>query len=107
MSIATKTGDSGQTSLAGGTRVSKADLRVEAYGTVDELTSVLGFARSICGNAEIFDSPLRVNVSTSQLPAKLPAPPSALSSRPSLGIGECRSTGAWRDPGFGFDPSPS
>jgi cob(I)alamin adenosyltransferase len=53
MSIATKTGDSGQTSLAGGTRISKADLRVEAYGTVDELNSVLGFARSICTNAEI------------------------------------------------------
>jgi cob(I)alamin adenosyltransferase len=34
-------------------RVSKADLRVEAYGTVDELNSMLGFARSICSNAEI------------------------------------------------------
>jgi cob(I)alamin adenosyltransferase len=36
MSIATKRGDGGQTSLAGGVRVSKTDLRVEAYGTVDE-----------------------------------------------------------------------
>lgn len=53
MSIATKTGDSGQTSLAGGTRVSKSELRVEVYGTVDELNSVLGFARSICSDAEI------------------------------------------------------
>jgi cob(I)alamin adenosyltransferase len=34
-------------------RISKADLRVEAYGTVDELNSVLGFARSICTNGEI------------------------------------------------------
>jgi cob(I)alamin adenosyltransferase len=47
-SIATKHGDSGQTALIGGMRVSKADLRVEAYGTVDELNSVMGFARSIC-----------------------------------------------------------
>lgn len=53
MSIATKGGDFGQTSLAGGLRVSKSDLRVEAYGTVDELNSVLGFARSICQNADI------------------------------------------------------
>jgi cob(I)alamin adenosyltransferase len=53
MSIATKTGDAGSTALAGGTRISKADLRVEAYGAVDELNSSLGFARSICTNAEI------------------------------------------------------
>lgn len=53
MSIATKTGDAGETALAGGTRVSKADLRVEAYGTVDELNSTLGFARSVCSHAEV------------------------------------------------------
>jgi cob(I)alamin adenosyltransferase len=53
MSIATKTGDAGSTALAGGTRVSKADDRVEAYGAVDELNSFLGFARSICTDAEI------------------------------------------------------
>jgi cob(I)alamin adenosyltransferase len=53
MSIATKRGDGGQTGLAGGIRVSKADLRVESYGSVDELNTVLGFARSICQNREI------------------------------------------------------
>ncbi|HVZ83825.1 MAG TPA: cob(I)yrinic acid a,c-diamide adenosyltransferase [Terracidiphilus sp.] len=53
MSIATKHGDGGQTGLAGGVRVSKADLRVEAYGTVDELNAHLGFARSICGHTQI------------------------------------------------------
>jgi len=53
MSISTKTGDAGETGLIGGQRVSKGDLRVEAYGTIDELGSVLGFARSICGNAKI------------------------------------------------------
>jgi cob(I)alamin adenosyltransferase len=52
-SIATTTGDSGQTGLAGGVRVSKADLRVESYGSVDELNSFLGFARSICTHPEI------------------------------------------------------
>jgi cob(I)alamin adenosyltransferase len=55
MSIATKRGDGGQTGLAGGIRVSKADLRVESYGSVDELNTVLGFARSICENKEIAD----------------------------------------------------
>lgn len=39
--IYTKSGDSGETSLVGGTRVSKCDIRVEAYGTVDELNSQL------------------------------------------------------------------
>ncbi len=53
MSISTKTGDAGETGLIGGKRVSKGDLRVEAYGTIDELGSVLGFARSICANAKI------------------------------------------------------
>ena len=48
MSIATKRGDAGSTGLAGGIRTSKADLRVESYGTVDELNTFLGFARSIC-----------------------------------------------------------
>ena len=53
MSITTKQGDGGKTSLVGGIRVSKADLRVEAYGTIDELNAALGFARSICTNAEV------------------------------------------------------
>ncbi|HEY2153145.1 MAG TPA: cob(I)yrinic acid a,c-diamide adenosyltransferase [Vicinamibacterales bacterium] len=53
MSISTMRGDSGETSLAGGVRVSKASTRVEAYGTIDELNSSLGFARSICEDAEI------------------------------------------------------
>lgn len=42
MSIYTKTGDRGETSLFGGKRVSKDDLRVNAYGNIDELTSFLG-----------------------------------------------------------------
>lgn len=53
MSIATTTGDKGKTALIGGERVSKADLRVESYGTIDELGATIGFARSISGDEEI------------------------------------------------------
>jgi cob(I)alamin adenosyltransferase len=45
MKIYTKTGDQGTTSLFGGKRVSKADLRIDAYGTVDELNSFVGLLR--------------------------------------------------------------
>ncbi len=48
MSIYTRTGDRGQTSLFSGERVDKDTLRVEAYGTLDELNSALGLARSHC-----------------------------------------------------------
>ena len=47
MKIYTRTGDAGTTGLFGGGRVAKDDLRVEAYGDVDELNAVLGMARSI------------------------------------------------------------
>lgn len=55
MSIATERGDTGQTGLCGGMRVSKGELRVEVYGTVDELNSAMGFARSICEDGEVRD----------------------------------------------------
>jgi cob(I)alamin adenosyltransferase len=42
--IYTKTGDKGETSLAGGQRLQKDDLRIEAYGTVDELNAFVGAA---------------------------------------------------------------
>lgn len=45
MKIYTKKGDGGQTSLIGGTRVPKDSLRIEAYGTIDELNSFVGFLR--------------------------------------------------------------
>ena len=49
MSIAIKTGDSGETALMFGIRVSKTDVRVEAYGTVDELNAALGLVRATTG----------------------------------------------------------
>lgn len=45
MKIYTKTGDKGTTSLIGGTRLSKAHVRIDAYGTIDELNSYIGMLR--------------------------------------------------------------
>ncbi|MGZ8525161.1 MAG: cob(I)yrinic acid a,c-diamide adenosyltransferase [Chitinophagaceae bacterium] len=47
MKIYTKTGDKGITSLIGGTKVSKAHLRIEAYGTIDELNSYIGLCNDL------------------------------------------------------------
>jgi cob(I)alamin adenosyltransferase len=55
MSIVTKTGDKGETSLMYGHRLSKGDPRVDAYGCIDELTAALGFARSIATDKFISD----------------------------------------------------
>jgi len=46
MKIYTKSGDDGKTGLFRGPRVSKDDARIEAYGTVDELSAVIGLARA-------------------------------------------------------------
>lgn len=48
MKVYTRTGDAGTTSLVGGTRVSKASVRLDAYGTVDELNSLIGVVLA-CG----------------------------------------------------------
>src|SRR4051812_16295058 len=43
--VYTRQGDSGQTALVGGQRIPKHDIRIEAYGTIDELNSFVGIAR--------------------------------------------------------------
>ncbi len=45
--IYTKTGDLGKTSLIGGTKVSKSNIRIESYGTVDELNSYIGLCNDL------------------------------------------------------------
>ena len=46
MKVYTKTGDNGTTSLIGGQRIKKSDIRLEIYGTIDELSSFLGLLKS-------------------------------------------------------------
>ena len=82
MSIATKRGDGGQTGLAGGIRVSKADLRVESYGSVDELNTVLGFARSICQNKEIADWTETIQRTLFRVGSALATPPESKKQPP-------------------------
>ena len=74
MSIYTKTGDAGETGLYTGERVRKSSLRVAAYGTVDELDSVLGLARAFVAKAEVRERVLA-------LQKKLPALMADLASR--------------------------
>ncbi len=80
-SIATTRGDGGQTGLVGGTRVSKSSLRVEAYGTVDELNSALGFARSICEDAELRELTLAIQRELFQVGSALATPPESVKAQ--------------------------
>jgi len=82
MSISTKRGDGGQTGLAGGIRVSKADLRVESYGSVDELNTVLGFARSICQNKEIAEWTETIQRTLFRVGSALATPPESKKQPP-------------------------
>lgn len=84
MRIYTKTGDDGTTGLFGGERVAKDSSRVEAYGTVDELNSVLGVARAEDAGPEIDDLLLQIQHDLFCLGAELACAPgkeSKLSSR--------------------------
>src|SRR5437763_6494672 len=60
MSIVTTTGDQGETALMYGRRVPKNDPRVEAYGSVDELTAALGLARAACDDKFVTEQILAV-----------------------------------------------
>jgi cob(I)alamin adenosyltransferase len=74
MKIYTKTGDDGGTGLFGGARVGKDDPRIEAYGTVDELNSVLGWARAVGLPADIDDCIMRIQNELFAVGAELATP---------------------------------
>jgi cob(I)alamin adenosyltransferase len=74
MKIYTKTGDDGQTGLFGGPRVPKDDLRIEAYGTVDELNSMLGVARAIGLSPEVDAVLVKIQHSLFSVGAELATP---------------------------------
>jgi cob(I)alamin adenosyltransferase len=84
-SIATKSGDAGQTGLAGGIRLSKSDLRVEAYGTVDELNTFLGFARSLSPGTDIAAWTEEIQRNLFRVGAALSTPAEALATTKTVG----------------------
>ena len=83
-SIATKKGDGGQTSLTGGVRVSKSSIRVEAYGTVDEAISAMGFARSICEDADLRERTKAIQRELFKVGSALATPPENRKGEPPL-----------------------
>ena len=83
MKIYTKTGDRGDTGLFGGARVSKASLRVETYGEVDELNSVLGLVLTEPFDAEVTTLLARVQSRLFDIGAELATAPD---SKVELGI---------------------
>ncbi|HXB61315.1 MAG TPA: cob(I)yrinic acid a,c-diamide adenosyltransferase [Acidobacteriaceae bacterium] len=81
MSIATKSGDAGQTALAGGTRISKSSLRVETYGNVDELNANLGLARALCEDTNLGERTRFIQSELFLVGSALSAPPNAKNPR--------------------------
>ena len=75
MKIYTKTGDEGKTSLFGGQRVSKSNLRIEAYGTVDELNSHIGLLRDQEVNAAAVELLIEIQNNLFSIGANLAADP--------------------------------
>jgi len=74
MKIYTKTGDQGKTSLYGGTRVKKSNLRIDAYGTVDELNSYIGLVKDQMKNEDVVKDLLRIQNKLFALGAMLATP---------------------------------
>jgi len=79
--IYTRGGDTGKTSLFGGTRVSKADARVEAYGEVDELNAWLGSVRAHGLDPDIGDSLVRIQRDLFALGSQLADPTGQVAQR--------------------------
>lgn len=74
MKLYTRRGDGGQTDLFGGARVSKDDARVEAYGAVDELNSVVGLAAAASGHDDLKQACRRIQGELFDLGAHLATP---------------------------------
>lgn len=101
MKIYTRTGDGGDTGLFGGGRVPKDDPRVEAYGTVDELNSVLGWAITQLSDAELRASLQAIQHDLFALGSELATPPPQEGRRrpetPGLPEGRIQQMEGWID----------
>src|SRR5258707_8739880 len=84
MSIARKRGDAAQTGHAGGIRVSKTDPRIECYGNIDELISQMGFARSICQDADVAARIERIQRELYKVGSAIATPPESKKTPPEI-----------------------
>lgn len=82
--IYTKTGDKGETSLFGGARLPKSHLRIEAYGTIDELNAQLGLLRDHVENENIRDVILQIQNRLFTIGANLASDPSKKMATPDI-----------------------
>jgi cob(I)alamin adenosyltransferase len=92
MKIYTRTGDDGTTGLFGGERRSKADIRVEAYGTVDEANAAIGVARAAGLSADMEAVLERVQSDLFTIGAELACKPGAESKLKMTLLGEASAT---------------
>jgi cob(I)alamin adenosyltransferase len=101
MKIYTRTGDSGHTGLFGGGRVPKNHIRVQAYGSVDELNATLGMAVSVMLDADMKDKLIQVQQDLFSLGASLATPGaedgSAAPSIPPLPLSRIEQMEGWID----------
>jgi cob(I)alamin adenosyltransferase len=88
MRIYTRTGDTGETGLIGGQRVPKDDVRVEAYGTLDELNAVLGLCRSLLEADDLTQWLERIQSQLFSIGAELASPPERAAQFASVGEAE-------------------
>lgn len=88
MKIYTKTGDEGMTSLIGGKRVAKNSARLESYGTIDELNSVLGMIRSFPMAPEVEDELVEIQSRLFDVGGNLATDPENAPLKMKLGVKE-------------------
>lgn len=93
MSITTKTGDNGETSLLTGERVKKSGLRVDTYGTLDEVDSALGLARAFSDKNDVAERILKLQ---RKLPA-LMADFASCGTEPRITMEDVREIESWCD----------
>lgn len=84
MKVYTRKGDKGQTSLIGGKRVAKNHLRIEAYGTIDELNSFVGLLRDVSGDENSRAMLYKIQNTLFVIGSHLAAPSSAKMEIPNL-----------------------
>lgn len=86
MKVYTKTGDQGMTSLVGGTRVPKNSIRLEAYGSVDELNCYLGMIRSLVVDQKIAEELANIQMRLFDVGGNLATDPHGKIQRIPLGV---------------------